>query len=142
MSQRFRRDNQSCKRSKALNDSLKSDLKSLENALKGTTKRSVFLDLGSLYSSSKMDFLGNLFSLINADNIALNFEYSSPQLSAETVIEKNPDVYICTMPQSDFIRPDGFDQIKASKITKFISSIISIRLPIRFCGRARALLKD
>lgn len=103
------------KEAKELNASLKADLKTLQTALKNTPKRTIFIDLGGLYSSSKMDFLGNILSVINADNIALNFEYSSPQLSAETVIQKNPDVYICMSSPEFFVKPAGFNQINAFK---------------------------
>lgn len=40
---------------------------------------------------------------------------NSPQLSAETVIEKNPQVYIAMCAEKDFSRPDGFEEIDAFK---------------------------
>lgn len=78
------------------------------------TKR-VFIDLGDLYSTSKVNYLGNSLSLVNAENIAYDYDYSSPQLSAETVIEKNPQVYIAMCSEEQFVKPDGFDNIDAFK---------------------------
>ena len=80
--------------------------------------QSVFIDLGDLYSTSKEDYLGNSLELINAKNIALDFDYSSPQLSAEKVVEENPQVYLCFSSEKDFVQPDGFDQIDAFKNKK------------------------
>lgn len=103
------------------------DMKEEEEELKAEfakyDKTSVFIDLGDLYSTSKEDYLGNSLELINAENIALDFDYSSPQLSAEKVIEMNPQVYICLQAEKDFVRPDGFEKIDAFKNGKvyFIS---------------------
>lgn len=94
---------------------LKSDLAALKEQCASTEKRKVFLDLGDLYSSSKVDFLGNLFTEINAENIAYDYDYTSPQLSAEKVIEANPDVYIVTSSEEFFNKPAGFDEISAFK---------------------------
>ncbi len=99
----------------ALNTKLKSDLAALEAKCAAVEKRSVFVDWGGLFSSSKMDFFGNLLSRINADNIAYDYEFTSPQVPAETIIEKNPDVYIVTSAEEFFEKPAGFDDIAAFK---------------------------
>ncbi len=99
----------------ALNEKLRADLAALEAKCADTEKRSVFIDWGGLYSSSKMDFFGNLITRVNADNIAYDYEYTSPQVPAETVIEKNPDVYIVTSSEEYFEKPAGFDEIAAFK---------------------------
>ena len=96
-------------------NSLKSDLDALLSKLDGVESRKVFLDYGDLYSSSKVDFIGNLLTMIGAENIANDFDYSSPQLSAEVVIEKNPDVYIyvgASGPE-EVTLPSGFENINA-----------------------------
>lgn len=97
---------------------MKEDAEELKNEFAQYDKESVFIDLGDLYSTSKEDYLGNSLKLINAENIALDFDYSSPQLSAEAIIEKNPQVYICLSSEKDFVKPDGFDKIDAFKNKK------------------------
>lgn len=99
----------------ALNDQLKADLKTLQDSLDKKPTKKVFIDFGDLYTSSKMDFLGNTIQLLKAENIAYDIEQSSPQLSAEKVIESNPDVYIYTGPESTFQKPAGFEEINAFK---------------------------
>jgi iron complex transport system substrate-binding protein len=94
-------------------DGMQSDLEELQEATADVESKSVFIDLGSLYSSSGLSFQGNLFSLINATNIALDYDVSAPQLSEEEVIEANPDVYICMSSKEYYSQPDGFDEITA-----------------------------
>ncbi len=92
---------------------MKADVEALQAEFAEFEAKSLFIDLGDLYSTSKEDYLGNSLSLINVENIALDFDYSSPQLSAETVIESNPDAYIAMCGEAGFVMPDGFDQIAA-----------------------------
>lgn len=96
-------------------DDMKVQAEELKAAFAEFDTKSVFIDLGNLYSTSKEDYLGNSLELINAENIALDFDYSSPQLSAETVIEKNPAVYIALSSEEQFVKPEGFDKIDAFK---------------------------
>ena len=97
----------------AVVEDMKADVEALQEEFASYETKSLFIDLGDLYSTSKEDYLGNSLALINVENIALDYDYSSPQLSAETVIEKNPDVYIAMCGEADFVMPDGFDQIAA-----------------------------
>ena len=96
---------------------MKDELSDLEEKVADLDTKSVFIDLGSLYSTGSEDYLGASLSLIKADNIALDAGANSPQLSAETVIEKNPDVYIAMMSKDEFeaSKPAGFDEINAFK---------------------------
>ena len=48
-------------------------------------------------------------------NLKAAYMRASPQVPAETVIEKNPDVYIVTSAQEYFEKPAGFDEIAAFK---------------------------
>ena len=96
-------------------DGMKKEAEEIKTEFAKYDTKSVFIDLGDLYSSSKEDYLGNSLNLINAKNIALNFDYSSPQLSAEKIIQENPQVYLCFSSEKEFVKPDGFDQIDAFK---------------------------
>lgn len=96
-------------------DDMKKQLETLADKLKNAEERKVFLDWGAQYSSSKKDLLGNALELVKAENIAYDYDYTSPQLSAETIIEKNPDVYIVGSSEADFVKPVGFDEISAFK---------------------------
>lgn len=95
--------------------SLKKQAEEMQAQFADFDKKSVFIDLGNLYSTSKVNYLGNSLDLINAENIAYDYDYSSPQLSAETVIEKNPQVYIVMCPEDEYVQPAGFDKIDAFK---------------------------
>lgn len=103
------------KNAKNLVKDLEKDLAALLKKLSKVESRKVFIDYGDLYSSSKVDFIGNLLTLIGAENIANDYDYSSPQLSAESVIEANPDVYIYDgMSGPEYVTlPAGFESINA-----------------------------
>ncbi len=94
---------------------MKNQLADLEEKLADVETKSVFIDLGGLYSSGSEDYLGTSLTLIKADNIALDAGTNSPQLSAETVIEKNPQVYIVMSSEEEFDQPAGFEEIDAFK---------------------------
>lgn len=101
---------------KSLVESLQSDLTALREKCAATTSRKLFIDFGGFYSASKVDFLGGLMDVINVENIAGDFDYTYPQLSAEAIIEANPDVYVNTAMSADaFEQPDGFSEISAFK---------------------------
>jgi iron complex transport system substrate-binding protein len=99
----------------SLVERLKGELAAVESAYAGAQKNKVFLDLGNLYSSSQKDFLGNAIQLLGCENIAYGFDMSSPQLSSESVIEANPDVYIATFPKEGTVFPDGFEDLSCFK---------------------------
>ena len=63
-------------------DGMKKEAEEIKTEFAKYDTKSVFIDLGDLYSTSKEDYLGNSLDLINAKNIALDFDYSSPQLSS------------------------------------------------------------
>ena len=94
---------------------MKDELADLEKKVSELETKSVFIDLGSLYSTGSEDYLGTSLALIKADNIALDAGANSPQLSAETVIEKNPQVYIAMTSKEEFEQPAGFEEIDAFK---------------------------
>lgn len=94
---------------------MKADAEGLQETYAGFDTKKVFIDLGDLYSTSKVDYLGHSLSMLNTENIAYEYDYTSPRLSAETVIEQNPDVYIAMCSEADFVMPDGFEEIKAFK---------------------------
>ena len=94
---------------------MQADAEGLEEKYAGLETKKVFIDLGDLYSTSKVDYLGHSLPMLNTENIAYDYDYTSPRLSAETVIEQNPDVYIVLCSEEDFVMPDGFEEIKAFK---------------------------
>ncbi len=94
---------------------MKADAEGLQETYGAFDTKKVFIDLGDLYSTSKVDYLGHSLSMLNTENIAYEYDYTSPRLSAETVIEQNPDVYIVLCSKEDFVMPDGFEEIEAFK---------------------------
>ena len=56
--------------------------------------KSAFVDLGSLYSAGPSSLLDNSLKMIKVENIAADADSAWPQLSAEAIVEADPDVYI------------------------------------------------
>ncbi|MBR3784983.1 MAG: ABC transporter substrate-binding protein [Firmicutes bacterium] len=102
-------------RADAIVADMKADAEGLQETYAEFDTKKVFIDLGDLYSTSKVDYLGHSLTMLNTENIAYEYDYTSPRLSAETVIEQNPDVYIALCSKEDFVMPDGFEEIKAFK---------------------------
>ena len=57
-------------------------------------EKSAFIDIGSLYSAGPSSLLDNSMQMIKVENVAADADSAWPQLSAEAVVEPNPDVYI------------------------------------------------
>lgn len=57
-------------------------------------EKSAFIDIGSLYSAGSSSLLDNSMQMIKVENVAADADSAWPQLSAEAVVEANPDVYI------------------------------------------------
>lgn len=94
---------------------MKADAADLQEKYAAFDSKKVFIDLVDLYSTSKVDYLGHSLPMLNTENIAYDYDYTSPRLSAETVIQENPDVYIVLCSEADFVMPDGFEEIAAFK---------------------------
>ena len=99
----------------AIVSDMKADAEDLQEKYAGFDSKKVFIDLVDLYSTSKVDYLGHSLPMLNTENIAYDYDYTSPRLSAETVIQENPDVYIVLCSEADFVMPDGFEEIAAFK---------------------------
>lgn len=71
------------------------ELAELQEIVSGVQEpKSAFIDLGSFYSAGKGSLLGNMLLDLGVENIVDDTGEMWPQLSVETIIEKNPDVYI------------------------------------------------
>lgn len=57
-------------------------------------EKSAFIDIGSLCSAGPSSLLDNSMQMIKVENVAADADSAWPQLSAEAVVEANPDVYI------------------------------------------------
>ena len=57
-------------------------------------EKSAFIDIGSLYSAGPSSLLDYSMQMIKVENVAADADSAWPQLSAEAVVEANPDVYI------------------------------------------------
>ena len=57
-------------------------------------EKSACIDIGSLYSAGPSSLLDNSMQMIKVENVAADADSAWPQLSAEAVVEANPDVYI------------------------------------------------
>lgn len=80
---------------------------------KVTEPKSAFFDLGSFYSAGAGSLVDNALSDINVKNIAAETGDEWPQLSAEIIVEGNPDVYISTFTSADELKAiSGFAGLK------------------------------
>lgn len=79
-------------------------------------EKTVFLDLGSYYTAGPGSLLNDELELIQAKNIAGDADSAYPQLSVETIIADDPDVYISFYQTIDELKKvPGFDTLKAFK---------------------------
>lgn len=108
----------------ALVDSMNADLEDLQTDIadkKGT--RSVFVDIGSYYSAGPGSLLADMLDKIGATNIAADPGEAYPQLSVESIIEKDPDVYISLYTTAEELKEtsglNDLDCIKNDKITYY-----------------------
>lgn len=74
--------------------SMDADLQKIEALTAGQSSPSVFVDIGSFYSAGPGSLLGDMLERLHVTNIAADTEEAYPQLSVETIIEKDPDIYI------------------------------------------------
>ena len=80
---------------KAVVDNMETQWADLSKELEAVTEeKSAFIDLGSLYSAGPNSMLDNSLKLIKVKNVAADADSEWPQLSAEAVVEADPDVYI------------------------------------------------
>ena len=80
---------------KAVVDNMDNQWADLSKELEAVTEeKSAFIDLGSLYSAGPNSMLDNSLKLIKVENVAADADSEWPQLSAEAVVEADPDVYI------------------------------------------------
>lgn len=74
--------------------------------------KSAFVDIGSLYSAGPDSLLDNSLKLLNVTNIAADADSQWPQLSAETVVDADPDVYISLFsPLEDIMETAGLSEL-------------------------------
>ncbi|MFZ7119934.1 MAG: ABC transporter substrate-binding protein [Eubacteriaceae bacterium] len=84
--------------------------------IQGQESKKVFVDLGTLYSVGPGSFIDSILQELNVINIAGDAETQWPQLSAEKIVDENPQIYISTFTSlEDLQATDGFESIDAFK---------------------------
>lgn len=82
-------------KAKEITDSMDADLKDLQDILSSVEeKKSVFVDIGSFYSTGPGSLMADMLDKINVTNVVADTGKAYPQLSTEAIIEKNPDIYL------------------------------------------------
>lgn len=78
---------------------------------------SIFLDLGDFYTITDDTFIGEMLVKLKATNIAGDItETNYPQLSLETILEKNPNVYISFLKDKETLEKiTGLNNVDAFK---------------------------
>ena len=88
------------------------DLSNELEAVADDAQKSAFIDIGSLYSAGPDSMLDNSMKLIKVKNIAEDADSAWPQLSAETVVAADPDVYISLYSTLDDVKQTaGFEEL-------------------------------
>ena len=83
------------KEAKEITDGMEAKMTELREILASNTEeKTAFIDLGDYYSAGEGSLLGNMLDDIGVRNVAADTGEMWPQLSVETIIESNPDVYI------------------------------------------------
>lgn len=100
--------------------SMDDDLQKVEDLAAGQESLSVFVDIGSFYSAGPGSLLGDMLERLHVTNIAADTEEAYPQLSVETIIEKDPDIYISLYSTPEELKAtaglSGLDCIKDGRI--------------------------
>ena len=79
-------------------------------------KKSVFVDIGSFFSAGPGSLLDDELNKLGAVNIAADSGETWPQLSVETIIEKNPDLYISLYTSVDDLKAtSGLNELNCIK---------------------------
>lgn len=103
---------------------MQTDLEEIQDKLAAKTEdKSVFVDIGSFYSAGPGSLYDDVLNKVGVTNIAAESGETWPQLSVETIIEKNPDVYISTYTKPDELKATAgineLDCIKNDQIVYF-----------------------
>ena len=103
-------------------DSMNTELQEIEQIVASNQEeKSVFVDLGSFYSVGPGALLYDMLERIGVTNITADTETAYPQLSVESIIEKNPDVYISLYSSPDELKQTaGLDELDCIKNNNII----------------------
>lgn len=75
-------------------------------------EKTAVVDIGSLYSAGPTSLLDNSLQMIKVQNMAGDADTAWPQLSAESVVEADPDVYISLFsPLEDILQTAGLSEL-------------------------------
>lgn len=98
-------------------DGMEKDLAKIQEITAGAKeKKSVFIDIGAFYSAGSGSLLDDELNKLGAVNIAADSGETWPQLSVETIIEKNPDLYISLYTSLDDLKAtSGLNELDCIK---------------------------
>lgn len=105
-----------------LTDQMEADLKEVQDSIKGKAgQKSIFVDIGDFYSAGPGSLLDDELNKLGVTNIAAGSGETWPQLSVETIIEKNPDLYLSlyTTPE-DLKKVSGLNELDCIKKDRII----------------------
>lgn len=86
-------------------ENMESEWQDLSAALEKVEKeKSAFIDIGSLYSAGPGSMMDSALKMIHVTNIAADADSAWPQLSAEVIVEADPDVYVSLFSQLDDVK--------------------------------------
>ena len=110
------------RKAKKVVDGMNAQLKEIQEiTAKAETKKSIFIDIGSFYSAGPGSLLDDELNKLGAVNIAAESGETWPQLSVETIIEKNPDVYISLYTSVDDLKAvSGLNELDCIKNDQII----------------------
>ena len=75
-------------------DKLTREIEDISAKAKKQTPKSVFINVGDLYTTADNTYMDDMLNKLGAKNIAADLGQGWLQIPLETLLEKNPDVYI------------------------------------------------
>lgn len=98
-------------------DSMNEDLKEIQEDVSSKAEsRSAFIDIGSFYSAGPGSLLDDMLNKIDVENVAADTGETWPQLSVESIIEENPDVYISLFTKAEDLKnTSGLNELDCIK---------------------------
>ncbi|MCD2201604.1 PGF-CTERM-anchored ABC transporter substrate-binding protein [Halobacterium sp. KA-4] len=81
---------------------MQTDIQTIEAAVEGAEQPSVFYDMGDHYTAGPNTFIGGILAKAGGHNIVANTatEKAYPQLSAEVILEQDPEFLVLSAPPS------------------------------------------
>ncbi len=105
---------------KELVDSMQAKREEILSKIEGKKSKRVFVDIGGFVSTGQGSFLDSMLTELNSVNIAADVQGQWPTLTLETIVDKDPQVYITLY--------TPLEELKAIEGLKGVDAFVNDRL--------------